>query len=266
MTTAQGVILAKPRAESMKPMDAWNPPKALQRTIDNALHSSRAFGVSHGSDTGDNPFVTLTVKWDGHEIRLTWHTRTTGTYRFFSGLAATPGRGWHDVTLTQADTLIRGDREPADTRDRPASTDHGDVNAAPGQCSGGHHNVDAAAEPCSTTPPTNAAHNADGGDETLLQAARLWQLQMLGTKRFERTIIGADIIRLLNQAHDAREVLQLFDAYTHHVPADIAAEVRAVLEWTPWTHRPPVHVTRDEVPDELFAAISEAAQRHRHER
>ncbi|GAB36183.1 hypothetical protein [Gordonia otitidis] len=243
-------------------MNGWNPPKSLQHTINNALHSRRSFAVSHGKDTGDHPFVSLTVRWDGHELRLTWHTRTTGTYRFFSGLAATPTTGWRDVTLAQANTLIRGEDDVnTDARLHRTTMSETSQAATPAAPTAGGH-TPAIGTDCNSTPATNAGT----GDEILLQTARVWQLRMLGTKRFARTIIGADISRILNTADDNHAVLQLFDDYTHHVPADIAAEVRAVLEWTPWTHRPPVHVTRDEVPDELFVAISEAAQRHRHER
>ena len=40
--------------------------------------------IRHGKDTGDSPFVSVeAVKPDRH-LRLTWHTRDTGTYRLFS--------------------------------------------------------------------------------------------------------------------------------------------------------------------------------------
>lgn len=87
----------------------WQAPKKLTEIVAIALERGRSYSVIHGTDTGDNPFVALTVGWDGHEVRMTWHTRSTGTYRLFSAIVRTPTRDWHDVTATAAAELIGGE-------------------------------------------------------------------------------------------------------------------------------------------------------------
>ena len=86
----------------------WKAPRGLVQAVDAALAAGRAFIVNHGTDSGDSPFVSLTVKWPLHEVRLTWHTRDTGTYRLFSAMAKTDARNWHDVTMAKAIQVIAG--------------------------------------------------------------------------------------------------------------------------------------------------------------
>ena len=88
-------------------MGEWKMPPKLRQVMDTAVDAGRSFMLAHGVDTGDHPFVALTVKWEGHEVRATWHTRSTGRYRLFSLLARYPGSGWHDVTADRAIELIR---------------------------------------------------------------------------------------------------------------------------------------------------------------
>lgn len=88
-------------------MNGWKAPAGLSKAVQAAMSAGRSFLVSHGEDTGGSPFVALTVKWDDAEVRLTWHTRGTGTYRLFSALARNGG-GWRDVTLTGALALVNG--------------------------------------------------------------------------------------------------------------------------------------------------------------
>lgn len=87
----------------------WKVPTKLNALVEAALTAGRPFIVNHGEDTGGSPFVSITVKWPQHEVRATWHTRNTGTYRLFSALATLPNQGWHDITATRALALIRGD-------------------------------------------------------------------------------------------------------------------------------------------------------------
>lgn len=84
----------------------WHAPAKLSDVVDAALNAGRSFIVSHGTDTGGSPFVSATVKWEKYELRLTWHTRDTGSYRLFSSIASIPGRNWHDITATRAIELI----------------------------------------------------------------------------------------------------------------------------------------------------------------
>ncbi|WP_109527199.1 MULTISPECIES: hypothetical protein [Nocardia] len=95
-------------------MTTFTPPKALAELVDAALSHGRSFIVQHGVDSGDSPFVSIAVKWlpEGcgvpTEIRMTWHTRATGTYRLFSGIACGIYRDWHDVTVKRAMELVTG--------------------------------------------------------------------------------------------------------------------------------------------------------------
>ena len=56
--------------------------------------------------TNGAPYVTVRAVNRTEEIRVTWHTHTTGTYRLFSAIARTDGRNWHDITLTRAKQLV----------------------------------------------------------------------------------------------------------------------------------------------------------------
>lgn len=88
-------------------MSGWKPPAGLKKAVDAALKHGRPFIVNHGMDSGDSPFVALTVKWDElYEVRLTWHTRDTGSYRLFSTLVRTATRNWHWVSMSAAIDLI----------------------------------------------------------------------------------------------------------------------------------------------------------------
>jgi len=64
--------------------------------------------LEHGIDTGENPCVIVTARRElsPYQVRVTWHTRKTGTYRLFS---ATAGRnlGTRDVTLTRAIEMLQ---------------------------------------------------------------------------------------------------------------------------------------------------------------
>ena len=94
----------------------FTPPRALSEMIAAALTHKRHFKVEHGEDSGGSPFVTFRAVWmpDGcdirTDIRLTWHTRDTGTYRLFSATAAGYYRAAHDTTAKKALALLSGDR------------------------------------------------------------------------------------------------------------------------------------------------------------
>jgi hypothetical protein len=71
----------------------------LLRAIDSGWSAS----LVHGSDTGANPFVTVTAQRAAapYRVRVTWHTRETGTYRLSSAMVG-QHRGLRDVSLTKA--------------------------------------------------------------------------------------------------------------------------------------------------------------------
>ncbi|WP_435113850.1 hypothetical protein [Nocardiopsis synnemataformans] len=77
--------------------------------------------VEHGIDNGGAPYVTVRIVWkrEGQdvpvEIRATWHTRTTGTYRLSSAIARWERQDWHDISITKACTLVAdgAELEPA---------------------------------------------------------------------------------------------------------------------------------------------------------
>lgn len=78
-------------------------PAKLADVVTELLNYGWSFVVQHGKDTGDSPFISIEAKKtkDGDTIRITWHTRTTGTYRLFSCMV-----NKRDVTLTKARETI----------------------------------------------------------------------------------------------------------------------------------------------------------------
>lgn len=92
--------LERPTALSANPLR--KPVKARQ-FLNEALDQGWSGIYQTGADTGGSPYVTVTVALlHGPELRLTWHTRGTGTYRLTSALRKTPTRAWHDITLREA--------------------------------------------------------------------------------------------------------------------------------------------------------------------
>ena len=53
--------------------------------------------IQHGQDTSGNPFVSVEARNGHRALRLTWHTRDTGTYRLFSAQS-----GHRTITLRDA--------------------------------------------------------------------------------------------------------------------------------------------------------------------
>jgi hypothetical protein len=74
-------------------------PLKCRELIIKLMDAGWSFVVQHGKDTGDHPFISIGAKKarDGETIRVTWHTRATGTYRLFSCMV-----NKRDVTLTKA--------------------------------------------------------------------------------------------------------------------------------------------------------------------
>jgi len=74
-------------------------PAKLSAVVTALLDYGWSFVVQHGTDTGDSPFISIEAKRskDSETIRITWHTRATGTYRLFSCVV-----NKRDVSLTKA--------------------------------------------------------------------------------------------------------------------------------------------------------------------
>lgn len=72
-------------------------PTAARQFATDAINADWNVLVQHSTDTGENPFVSIDAIKSGRHLRLTWHTRDTGTYRLFSCAL-----GNRDVTLTAA--------------------------------------------------------------------------------------------------------------------------------------------------------------------
>lgn len=43
-----------------------------------------SFMLNHGTDTGDNPYISTEARRGTDTLMVTWHTRDTGTYRLFT--------------------------------------------------------------------------------------------------------------------------------------------------------------------------------------
>lgn len=84
-------------------MTAPTHPAKLADVVTELLDHGWSFLVQHGKGTGEHPFISIEAKKskDGDTVRITWHTRATGTYRLFSCMV-----NKRDVTLTKARETI----------------------------------------------------------------------------------------------------------------------------------------------------------------
>lgn len=72
-------------------------PTKCQHLITALALGGWSFVVNHGKDTGDSPFISIEARRGNQDVRITWHTRETGTYRLFSCMV-----NKRDVSLTKA--------------------------------------------------------------------------------------------------------------------------------------------------------------------
>lgn len=79
--------------------DLW--PKAMRGLVDDLRATGWLFQVEHGEDTGGAPYLTVRARHreSEREVRATWHTRNTGTYRLFSAMLFRPYAGWRDLAV-----------------------------------------------------------------------------------------------------------------------------------------------------------------------
>lgn len=83
-----------------------------------ALDHGWSASYVHDEDTAGNPHITVTARGDkGEAVRVTWHTRKTGTYRLFNVLTRGPVGGWRDGTLTSAKAHIKEGATPSGRSD-----------------------------------------------------------------------------------------------------------------------------------------------------
>lgn len=83
-------------------------PKKLHDVVEALLDHGWSYFLNHGKDTGDHPFISVEARRGNQDVRITWHTRATGTYRLFSCLVKK-----RDTTLTRALETITQDQEPS---------------------------------------------------------------------------------------------------------------------------------------------------------
>lgn len=77
-------------------------PKKLHYVVEALLDYGWSYMLNHGKDTGNAPFISVEGRRGDMEVRITWHTRATGTYRLFSCMV-----NKRDVTLTRALELVQ---------------------------------------------------------------------------------------------------------------------------------------------------------------
>lgn len=89
----------------MTATDSWTPPAGVARLMATMLAHKWNYRIEHGTDSGENAFVTVTGIHPIETIRsvkATWHTREHGTYRLFSCMRRVPYQGWCDCPLSKA--------------------------------------------------------------------------------------------------------------------------------------------------------------------
>lgn len=99
-------VLRRIQGQTVPVPDLW--PVRMRDLVRAAQAAGWAVLVGHAQDSGGSPYLTVTAvdtmepERLGLEVKATWHTRATGTYRLFSCLLFRPYRGWVDVTVTRA--------------------------------------------------------------------------------------------------------------------------------------------------------------------
>ena len=72
------------------------PPKLSDLVVELTAYGW-SFMLNHGKDTGGSPFISIEARRGNQDVRITWHTRATGTYRLLSCMV-----NKRDTTLTKA--------------------------------------------------------------------------------------------------------------------------------------------------------------------
>lgn len=78
--------------------DSAAAPTSAQDFAIDAIRSGWSVLLKHGKDTAGSPFVSVEAVKDERHLRITWHTRSTGTYRLFA------------CSLNLGDVSLRGAR------------------------------------------------------------------------------------------------------------------------------------------------------------
>jgi pterin-4a-carbinolamine dehydratase len=81
-------------------------PAKCKELIDALVDAGWNFMVNQGTDTGDHPFISIEARRGRRDVRITWHTRATGTYRLFSCMV-----NKRDVSLTKAMEAVTAEAE-----------------------------------------------------------------------------------------------------------------------------------------------------------
>lgn len=70
-----------------------------------------SFAVKHGVDTGNSPYFGIEAIHGDRKLRVSWHTRATGTYRLFSCMGRGDTGGMRYLTLTKAFDIVNAPGE-----------------------------------------------------------------------------------------------------------------------------------------------------------
>ena len=84
-------------------------PTAAAQFAAHAIEHGWAVQAKPETDTGGSPFITVLAIRDGERLELTWHTRSTGTYRLMSGLNG-KSKTARDITLAKANRRIEANQ------------------------------------------------------------------------------------------------------------------------------------------------------------
>jgi hypothetical protein len=93
---------------SETPILAAHESKNAREFLERAIIAGAGVAWLPGVDSGGNPYVTIrATKHLKYELRLTWHTRETGTWRLFSALVRTINSPqMHEITLKAAYKIL----------------------------------------------------------------------------------------------------------------------------------------------------------------
>ncbi|RCV51193.1 hypothetical protein [Marinitenerispora sediminis] len=101
----------------------FTPPPAMRRLLDAALAHGRSHVVQHYDIDSDAPWVSLRIVWPGpdgyppYDLRLSWHTRDTGTYRLSHALGTWGRCSGRTITAARALRLVTGEEVPQEVAD-----------------------------------------------------------------------------------------------------------------------------------------------------
>jgi len=82
-------------------------PAKARHLVSELIDGGWSFAIKHGQDTGLHPYFTVEGIKENRKLMVTWHTRTTGTYRMSSCMGRGDSGGLRDRTLNEALSLVK---------------------------------------------------------------------------------------------------------------------------------------------------------------